>query len=248
METLSQPRFVLSGFRDRREAGRLLALELVARDALQGSAGTLVVIGLARGGVDVAAEVAAVLHAPLDALAVRKIGHPLRPEYGIGAVAPGGTKYIRTPDGLTEAEVADAVRAAAERVAVLDARLHEHRAPLSLAEMTCILVDDGLATGGTMIAAVRWARAQGARRVVVAVPVGAAETVSVLEHDKDVDAVVCLVSPFDLGAVGMWYEDFHQVEDDDVVALLSASPDRDCVRSTEVVPDDVRLPADITVP
>jgi putative phosphoribosyl transferase len=248
METLPQPRFALSGFRDRREAGRLLALELVASDALE-RAGKLVVIGLARGGVEVAAEVAAVWHARLDALAVRKVGHPLQPEYGIGAVAPGGIEYIRAPNGLTEAELADAVRAAEEKVAALDARLHERRAPLSLADATCILVDDGLATGGTMVAAVRWARAQGARRVVVAVPVGAAETVRSLERDEDVDAVVCLVSPFDLGAIGMWYDDFHQVLDDDVVDLLSASPDRDPVASTaEIAIGDVRLPADLTIP
>jgi putative phosphoribosyl transferase len=249
METSSQPRFRLSGFRDRREAGRLLALELVAQDALGGAAGTLVVIGLARGGVDVAAEVAAVLHAPLDALAVRKVGHPLQPEYGIGAVAPGGIEYIRAHDGLTDVQVADAVHGAEQQCAILDAILHERHAPLSVDDATCVLVDDGLATGATMVAAVRWARAQGARRVVVAAPVGAAATVQSLEGDEDVDAVVCLVSPFDLGAIGMWYEDFHQVSDHDVVGVLSASPDRDPVTSTaEIAISDVRLPADLTIP
>ena len=249
METLSQPRFALSGFRDRREAGRLLALELVASDALGGAAGTLVVIGLARGGVDVAAEVAAVLHAPLDALAVRKVGHPLQPEYGIGAVAPGGIEYIRAHNGLTDVQVADAVHSAEQKCAILDASLHERHAPLSVDDATCVLVDDGLATGATMVAAVRWARAQGARRVVVAAPVGAAATVQSLKGDEDVDAVICLVSPFDLRAIGMWYEDFHQVSDHDVVDLLSASPDRDPVTSTaEIAIGDVRLPADLTIP
>ncbi|HEU0245902.1 MAG TPA: phosphoribosyltransferase family protein [Gaiellaceae bacterium] len=249
METLSQPQFAVSGFRDRREAGRFLALELVGSEALEGAAGTLVVIGLARGGVEVAAEVAAVLHAPLDALAVRKVGHPLQPEYGIGAVAPGGIEYIRAPNGLTEAEVAEAVRAAEEKVAVLDAQVHEQRTPVSLVAATCILVDDGLATGGTMLAAVRWARAQGSRRVVVAVPVGAAQTVMRLERDEDVDAVICLVAPFDLGAVGIWYHDFHQVSDADVVELLSASCDRDPPTSTaEIAIGDVRLLADLTIP
>ncbi len=194
METLSRSR-APSGFRDRREAGRLLARELMARDVPERAAGNLVVIGLARGGVEVAAEIAAVLHAPFDALAVRKIGHPLQPEYGIGAVAPGGIEYIRAPDGLTVAELAEAVHAAEGKVAALDARLHERRGPVSVTGATCILVDDGLATGGTMIAAVRWARAQGARRVVVAVPAGAAATVTSLERDEDVDAVVCLLTP-----------------------------------------------------
>ena len=249
METWSQPRFALSAFHDRGEAGRLLALEIVSSCAFERAAGKLVVVGLARGGVEVAAEVAAVLHAPLDALAVRKVGHPLQPEYGIGAVAPGGVEYIRAHDGLTEEEVAEAVRVAEEKAAALDARLHERHPPLSLADATCVLVDDGLATGGTMIAAVRWARARAARRVVVAVPVGAAGTVESLEQDEDVDAVVCLRKPFNSGAVGAWYDDFHQVSDADVVELLSAARDRDPVRSTaEIRIGDVHLAADLTVP
>lgn len=249
METLSRPRVAPSGFRDRREAGRLLARELVARRVPERAAGELAVVGLARGGVEVAAEVATALGAPLDALAVRKIGHPLQPEYGIGAVAPGGIEYLRAPDWLTEAELAEAVHAAKDAVAALDATLHSRRDPLSLTGATCILVDDGLATGGTMVAAVRWARAHGARRVVVAVPVGAAETVSRIERDPDVDAVVCLVSPVDFLAVGNWYEDFHQVSNADVVELLSPPHAPDCVTfAAELAIGRVRLPADLTIP
>lgn len=249
METLSQPRVAFSGFRDRREAGCLLARELLECDVVDVAADELVVIGLARGGVEVAAEVAADLHAPLDALAVRKVGHPLQPEYGIGAVAPGGIEYLHAPDWLTEAELAEAVHAAEDAVAALDARLHEHCGQVSVAGATCILVDDGLATGGTMVAAIRWARAQGARRIVVAVPVGAAETVRRLERDADVDAVVCLFSPFDFLAVGTWYEDFHQVSNDDVVELLSPSHAPDCVTvAAELAIGSVRLPADLTIP
>ncbi|MGH3085270.1 MAG: hypothetical protein ACRDNP_14695, partial [Gaiellaceae bacterium] len=96
------------GFRDRHAAGRLLARELVRTGAVEASADGVVVVGLARGGVEVAREVAAELRAPLDALAVRKIGHPWQPEYGIGAVAPGGVQYVRSHDGLTEGEVAEA--------------------------------------------------------------------------------------------------------------------------------------------
>jgi putative phosphoribosyl transferase len=249
METGPELRVARTGFRDRREAGRLLALEVVASGALEQAAGKLVVIGLARGGVEVAAEVAAVLHAPLDAVAVRKVGHPLQPEYGIGAVAPGGIAYVRARDGLSDAEIDDAVDTAAEKAAALDARLHERHAPLSVAGMTCVLVDDGLATGGTMVAAVRWARARGARRVVVAVPVGAASSAGSLQRDEDVDAVVCLVTPFDLGSIGAWYEDFHQVSDADVAELLAASRDGEPVTSTSEIPiGDVRLPADLTIP
>ena len=123
-----------------------------------------VVIGLARGGVEVAAEVAAVLHAPLDVLAVRKVGHPLQPEYGLGGVAPGGIAYVRAHDGLSDAELDRAVRAAGARATALDVTLHEYHPPLSITGATCILVDDGLATGGTMVAAIRWARAWRATR------------------------------------------------------------------------------------
>jgi putative phosphoribosyl transferase len=209
-------------FRDRREAGRLLAQEIVDKQVLEPEAGAVVVIGLARGGVDVADEVARALHAPLDALAVRKVGHPWQPEYGIGAVAPGGIRYIRSHDGLTEAQVEEAARRAAEAADALDARLHERRAALGIAGTTCVLVDDGMATGGTMVAAVRWARARGAARVIVAVPAGAAETVHSLEHDPDVDALACLVTAHDFGAVGFWYDDFHQISDEDVCAMLEA--------------------------
>jgi putative phosphoribosyl transferase len=249
MDTRSQSRRTASGFRDRREAGRLLALELVGGGVLGAATGTAVVVGLARGGVEVAAEVAAVLHAPLDALAVRKIGHPLEPEYGIGAVAPGGISYVRAADGLSSSELDEAVRATSEKAAALDARLHERHAALSVAGATCVLVDDGLATGGTVVAAIRWARANGARRVIVAVPVGAALTADWLQRDENVDAVVCLVSTFELGAIGAWYDDFHQVSDSDVAELLAASRDREIVTSTaEIVIGDARLPADLAIP
>ena len=249
MDTRSQPRRTASGFRDRPEAGRLLALELVAGGMLGQAVGNVVVIGLARGGVEVAAEVAAVLHAPLDALAVRKVGHPLQPEYGIGAVAPGGIAYVRAGDGLSESEVAEVVLTAAGKAAALDARLHEDHAPLSVSGTMCVLVDDGLATGGTMVAAIRWARAQGARRVIVAVPVGAALTADRLQRDEDADAVVCLVSTFELGAIGAWYDDFHQVSDTDVAELLAASRDGEIVTSkAEIVIGDAWLPADLAIP
>jgi putative phosphoribosyl transferase len=246
VDTLTQ---TLAGFRDRGHAGLLLALELVGGKALDGAAGRIVVVGLARGGVEVAAAVAAVLHAPLDALAVRKVGHPLQPEYGIGAVAPGGVVFIRAHDGLTEAEVAEAVRAASEKSATLDASLHRLHPTLAVNGATCVLVDDGLATGGTMAAAVRWARQRGADRVVAAVPVGAAGTLDSLKRDEQVDSIVCLIAPFDLGAVGVWYDDFNPVSDDDVVELLSASRDRDLARLEAEIPvGDLRLAADLAIP
>lgn len=236
------------GFASRRAAGQLLARRLGEAELSSRMAGPLVVVGLARGGVEVAAEVSRALSAPLDALAVRKVGHPWQPEYGIGAVAPGGIEFVRSHDGLSEAEVADAVLAARRKAERLDATLHAGRPRLSLEGRACILVDDGLATGVTMVAAVRWARARGAAHVVVAVPVGAATTVHGLELDEDVDAVICLVTPLDLGAVGMWYEDFRQVSDDDVVALLASSAAPAASRTAEIPAGDARLAADLRVP
>ena len=249
MEVVSQhvPSSAVQGFADRREAGRLLAGAL-AESPVVAAADRAVVVGLARGGVEVAAEVADALEVPLDALAVRKVGHPWQPEYGIGAVAPGGIAYVRAHDGLTEAQVAASVHAADEQVATLDVSLHLRTERIAVDGATCILVDDGLATGGTMIAAVRWARAGGAARVVVAVPVGAAATLADIERTEDVDAVVSLLTPVDLGAVGFWYEDFRQVSDEDVVALLAAACVTDGFSCTEIGVDGVRLPADLTVP
>jgi putative phosphoribosyl transferase len=241
--------FLGSSFADRREAGALLAAAVEGSGVLGDAPGQVVVVGLARGGVEVAAEVAERLGCPLDALAVRKVGHPWQPEYGIGAVAPGGVEYIRSHDGLTEAEVADAARSAAAEAEALDERLHARRAQLPARGTTCLLVDDGLATGGTMVAATRWARARGADRVVVAVPVGAAITLRAFETDPDVDGVVCLAAPPDFGAVGFWYRDFRQVADEEVVALLAEAHERTVSRRAAHIPvDGALLEADLTLP
>ena len=203
-------------FANRREAGLLLA-KLLKEERERDS----VVVGLARGGIAVAAEVARALDLPFDAVAVRKIGHPSQPEYAIGAVAPSEGVYVRSSDGLTDDEVAAAVEIAKAKAAVLDSRLHMNYAPLDLVGKRCILVDDGLATGATMIAAVRWARSRCASRTVAAVPLGAAQTVDLLRHEAD--AVVCPhpLDPF--FAVGIWYEEFDQVDDDDVIRMLANS-------------------------
>lgn len=204
-------------FRDRREAGERLARVLADERIDDG-----LVVGLARGGVEVAAAVANRLGLPLDALAVRKVGHPWQPEYALGAVTPGGGRYIRAHDDLSEEEVDAAVAAAEEKAEELDRRLHADRPPLDPSGRTVVLVDDGLATGATMIAATRWAQAAGARRLIVAVPVGAAETAAVLEGEAD--KVVCLKKPAYFGAVGLWYEQFGQVSDERVLDLLEHFP------------------------
>jgi putative phosphoribosyl transferase len=206
-------------FADRLDAGGRLATRLGAEVITDG-----VVIGLARGGVEVGAEVARRLQMPLDALAVRKIGHPLQPEYAIGAVTPDGGIHLRPGTELDPSEVAAAASAALADAAALDGRLHAGRPAVELAGRTCVLVDDGLATGATMAAAVSWARGRGARRVIVAVPVGAPATVDVIEPLAD--GLVCLETPDALGSVGEWYDDFGQVADDRVVELLADADPR----------------------
>ena len=200
-------------FRDRREAGGALAAEL------EGERGPeLAVVGLARGGVQVAAEVARALAAPLDVVAVRKIGHPLQPEYGLGAVTPDDGIYVRGPDGLSEEELGAVVEETKAKAAQLDQRLHAEEPPLDLRGKTALVVDDGLATGATMIAALRWAGAAGAARVVAAVPVAAAESLALIRAEAD--EVVCLHALEPFFAVGVWYESFTQVDDAEVVRLV----------------------------
>jgi predicted phosphoribosyltransferase len=200
-------------FTDRGEAGRALAAELEDERGPE-----LVVAGPARGGVEVAAEVARALDAPLDVVAVRKIGHPLQPEYGIGAVTPGDGAYIRGPNGLTEEELAAAVEETKAKATALDERLHAEHGPLYLTGKTVLVVDDGLATGGTMIAALRWAKAAKAARVVAAVPVGAEDSVELVRVEAD--DIVCLYPLEACLAVGVWYRSFDQVDDARVLDLL----------------------------
>lgn len=205
-------------FRDRFEAGEGLAEALP--HSLAGN--DVVVIALARGGIQAAVPVARRLAAPLDVVAVRKVGHPRSPEYAIGAVAPGEGVYLRAPHGLTDEQIAHVVRRAQAAAEELDRRLHARRAPIELAGRRVVLVDDGLATGATMVAAIHWARARGAIGVIVAVPVAAALTTAALRRDVD---VVCANEPAELGAVGFWYEQFDQLTDNQVVSLLDAYAD-----------------------
>lgn len=206
-------------FADRAAAGRALAGSLERERGPK-----LVVIGLARGGVEVAAEVARALDAPLDAVAVRKIGHPLQPEYAIGAVTPGDGVYVRATDGLTDEELTAVVEETRAKAALLDRRLHAEHPAVDLYGRTVLLIDDGLATGATMIAAARWAKAAGAARVVVAVPVAAAASLPFLRHEADDIVVLYPLAQFE--SVGAWYDSFAQVDDADVIRLIAASRGR----------------------
>ncbi|WP_217913965.1 phosphoribosyltransferase [Miltoncostaea marina] len=208
-------------FRDRREAGRVLA------SLLAGAAGDdLVVLGLPRGGVPVAWEVARALGAPLDVVVVRKLGVPGREELAMGAVASGGVLVVN--DDVTaglrlgDAELRRAARAAIAAVEEREARYRAGRPALDLRDRRALLVDDGLATGATMRAAVGAVARAGAAAVIVAVPVGAAEVCARLR--AEVDDLVCARTPSPFRAVGAWYRDFEPTSDEEVRALLARPP------------------------
>jgi putative phosphoribosyl transferase len=207
-------------FRDRRDAGRQLAARLAP---LRGE--HPVVVGLPRGGVPVAYEVARALDVSLDVIVVRKLGVPFQPELGMGAIGEDGVRVLND-DLVRRARVQPAEIAAAEarERAELERRAHLYRRGrpmIPLAGRTVIVVDDGIATGGTALAALEVVRAHGAGRVVLAVPVAPRE--SVQEMAAVADEVVVLGMPTPFYAVGQWYVDFSQTTDEEVIALLDSS-------------------------
>ncbi len=168
-------------------------------------------------------EIAGALNAPLDVLVARKIGAPGNPELGVGAVAEGGVRVLSEQAIrsllIGEEELERACEQAAGEVAEGISRYRSGHPPISLHGRTVVVADDGLATGGTARAALRSVLVQGASRVVLAVPLGAPDTVRALAGEAD--AVVCLLQPRPLWAIGLWYEDFSQVSDEEVRELLS---------------------------
>ncbi len=207
------------GFADRRDAGRLLAVRL----RQYANRGEVVVLALPRGGVPVAYEVASALHAPLDVLSVRKLGVPGHEELAMGAIGSGGLKALNYDviDGLGigQEEV--------ERVAEREGRELERRERVyrdsrpypQIEGKTVILIDDGLATGASMLVAVRALREKHPAKIVVAVPVGPRDTCAML--GEAADEVVCYAAPEFFGGVGAWYDDFRQTTDDEVRELLA---------------------------
>jgi putative phosphoribosyl transferase len=214
-------------FANRNEAGRRLGVA-VAKLALSGP---LRVLGLPRGGVPVAFEVARALHAPLDVMLVRKVGVPGQPELALGAIAAGEIT-VRQPGGYFGPDAQAFTALALRERLELQRREHLYRgglAPLNLSGETAVLVDDGLATGATMLAAIRAARRAGAAAVVTAVPVGSAEAAARIRGECD--KLVILQIPSSLYAVGEWYEDFTQVEDAEVCRLLQRARAQHALRA-----------------
>ena len=207
-------------FADRRAAGRQLAQGLLAYVGTNP-----IVLGLPRGGVPVAAEIARVLGGTLDVWVVRKLGAPMQPELGMGAIAEGPAVVIDRSIvgelGVSTAQLLEVARSEMNEVRRRIERFRRGRAMPDLRGRVVILVDDGIATGGTMRAAIRAVKKRRPERLVLAVPVAAPDVIASLQ--RDVDELVCLHQPEELYAIGLWYEDFRQVRDDEVVRLLAAA-------------------------
>jgi len=208
-------------FRDRTEAGRLLT----ARLEKYAGKPDVMVLALPRGGVPVAFEVAKALHAPMDVFVVRKLGIPGHEELAMGAVATGGVRVLNDQVvhvlGIPDYVIAAVVDWETEELKRRERLYRGDRPPPDVRGKTVILVDDGLATGSTMLAAVQALRQQGPARIVVAVPVAAPDTCELLK--AHVDEVVCAATPEPFYAVGLWYQDFSQTTDEEVRELLGRS-------------------------
>lgn len=221
-------------FHNRRDAGRQLATYL--RALTQGedlTAQNAIVLGLPRGGIPVAYEVAEVLHLPLDVCLVRKLGVPGRPEIAMGAIAPGGVRILNDEIvyafAISESAIEHTAAREAEELARRNQAYRGDRPPLELAHRTVILVDDGIATGATIRAAISLVRQQHPRAIILAVPVAPPSVCQVLRNQ--VEQLVCLSTPSPFNSVSLWYEHFPQTTDEAVrerlakaLANVSASP------------------------
>ena len=213
-----------SRFRDRRHAGQVLGWRLVEAGVFERFSEPRVVLGLPRGGVPVAGEVARILAAPLDVFLVRKLGVPGHEELAMGAIASGGARVLNQPVidhlGVSSDDLAMVARAEAEVLARRERAYRDDRPPVPLAGATVVVVDDGLATGASMRAALHGLRVHEPAALVVAVPVGCAETCRALRVEAD--EVVCVHVPDRFLAVGQAYDDFSPTTDDEVRTVLAS--------------------------
>jgi putative phosphoribosyl transferase len=209
-------------FADRADAGRRLASRLTTLPGDQLLAGAVVVLGLPRGGVPVAYEIAAALAAPLDVIVVRKIGVPAQPELAMGAIGEGDVRIVNDVvvrrAGVSAAEFAKVEARERNELARRAARYRARRDRVPVTGRTALIVDDGIATGSTARAACQVARAQGAARVILAVPIAPPSAINALREVAD--EVISLECPEQFLAIGQFYDDFTATSDDEVVRLL----------------------------
>lgn len=214
----------MAKFKNREDAGRQLAKVILADHNGFLDNPQVIVLGLARGGVPVAAEVAKVLRAPFDSIVVRKLGMPSNEEYAFGALAPAHTSYINEElverVGLTKDQIQQSLTKQQGILTTREAKYRAGRPSIEVANRIAIIVDDGIATGATMRAAVMFAQKMNAKKVIVAVPV--APTDSRAEFEVLADEFICPHEEFAFSTVGEFYEDFGQVEDEHVVDLLAS--------------------------
>jgi putative phosphoribosyl transferase len=210
-----------SGFRDRVHAGQQLAARLQA----YAHRADVLVLALPRGGVPVAYEVAKALNAPLDVCLVRKLGVPTHPELAMGAIASGGVQVLNldvvTWLGISQSTIDEVAAVELNELQRRDRAYRGDRPPPTIRDRTVILVDDGIATGSTLRAAIAVLKPQQPARLVVAIPVAPPEICA--ELSAEVDEVVCLLRPHDFYAIGIWYDDFSQTTDEAVRTLLAQS-------------------------
>ncbi len=210
-------------FKNRQEAGRQLGAALAERYLGRKD---LLVLGLPRGGVPVAYEVAKALHAPLDVMIVRKLGVPQQKEYAMGAIASGGVTVIDQDVvramGINQQALDAVVAAEQQELRRREENYRPGHRPYALLDKTIVLVDDGIATGCTMRAAIAAAKSYGAIEIIVAAPVAAPETVDTIQQEAN--EVVCLATPQIFRAVGLWYQTFPQTSDAEVMELLMKKP------------------------
>jgi putative phosphoribosyl transferase len=209
-------------FADRTEAGRRLGTELQSLNQSGCEGAEIVVLALPRGGVPVGYEVAKALGAELDVFVVRKLGAPMQPELAMGAIASGGVRVMNEEIvralRITEEQIDDTVARETQELQRRELAYRGDRPRLDVEGRCVLLVDDGVATGYTMRAAVQSLRQRRPKRVIVAVPVAAQSTCT--ELSRYADGVVCLMTPFDFAAVGQWYSRFEQTTDEEVRVLL----------------------------
>ena len=213
---------MVANFKNREDAGRKLAEAILAVHPEYSKNSEVIVLGLARGGVPVAAQVASVLGVDLDVLVVRKLGMPLHEEYAFGAIAPNHTQFVNEDlvarAGLSQSQIQRIIDAQQKVLAERDDKYRGGRGPVELTNRIAIIVDDGIATGATMKAAVMFARKASASRLVVAVPVS--PTDSRAEFRAIADEFICPNEEILFSAVGQFYEEFGQVDDAEVIELL----------------------------